>query len=287
MERVIKMVNIRTYETVRWLRMDLMMLAVFVLLVQLGSNVIAGNPRNAYFYEGNSRTYRSALEVHAGGMAEHVHTWKMTGYKSAEDTAVKATAAKAEVTKVMTTTKAVKEEPAAEHMIFTENEPAGKATGTVAEQPVTKENTSPEYITDNTVENTGSDMVTGRTTEEEMPQSEEMTGVEMLELDGFVINENGVIESCKDPAFVAEGGIIVFPADERCSGIGSDALTGITSVEDIYIPANITFIAPGALERLEGLMYIEVAPDNPVYESRDGILYSKSGELITVPSGRE
>lgn len=31
----------------------------------------------------------------------------------------------------------------------------------------------------------------------------------------------------------------------------------------------------GALEKLENLMYIEVAPDNPAYQSIDGVLYSK------------
>lgn len=46
-------------------------------------------------------------------------------------------------------------------------------------------------------------------------------------------------------------------------------------MEEIYIPANITWIEPGALEKLENLMYIEVAPDNPAYQSIDGVLYSK------------
>ena len=38
--------------------------------------------------------------------------------------------------------------------------------------------------------------------------------------------------------------------------------------------------------KIGGLMYIEVAPDNPVYESRDGMLYNKGGELISRPNGR-
>ena len=61
----------------------------------------------------------------------------------------------------------------------------------------------------------------------------------------------------------------------KCKGIRAEALTGITGVEEIYIPANITWIEPGALEKLENLMYIEVAPDNPAYQSIDGVLYSK------------
>lgn len=64
------------------------------------------------------------------------------------------------------------------------------------------------------------------------------------------------------------------------------ALDGIPDAVEVYIPANITFVAPGVLEKIGGLMYIEVAPDNPVYESRDGMLYNKEGELISRPNGR-
>lgn len=67
---------------------------------------------------------------------------------------------------------------------------------------------------------------------------------------------------------------------------GEPALDGIPDAVEVYIPANITFVAPGVLEKIGGLMYIEVAPDNPVYESRDGMLYNKGGELISRPNGR-
>lgn len=81
----------------------------------------------------------------------------------------------------------------------------------------------------------------------EEPAGEPMTE-DLLNLEGFKVNSEGVIE--------------------------------------VYIPANITFVAPGVLEKIGGLMYIEVAPDNPVYESRDGMLYNKGGELISRPNGR-
>lgn len=98
---------------------------------------------------------------------------------------------------------------------------------------------------------------------------------EMLDLGGFIIGENGMIERCENPSLAAEDGIIILPSDDRCKGIGAEALTGIVGAEEIYIPANITWIEPGALEKLESLMYIEVAPDNPAYQSIDGVLYSK------------
>ena len=38
---------------------------------------------------------------------------------------------------------------------------------------------------------------------------------------------------------------------------------------------------------LEHLFYIEVDSDNPVYESREGLLYSRTdGSLILRPAGR-
>lgn len=110
--------------------------------------------------------------------------------------------------------------------------------------------------------------------EEDMSSTGEQQS-EMLDLGGFIIGENGMIERCENPSLAAEDGIIILPSDERCKGIGAEALTGIMGVEEIYIPANITWIEPGALEKLESLMYIEVAPDNPAYQSIDGVLYSK------------
>lgn len=109
---------------------------------------------------------------------------------------------------------------------------------------------------------------------------------ELFDLDGFRINEAGMIESCADPELVVNDGIIILPSDERCTGIGTEALNSVSGAEEIYIPANVTTIEPGALEKLSGLMYIEVAPENPVYESIDGALYNKSGELLLNPQGR-
>ena len=49
---------------------------------------------------------------------------------------------------------------------------------------------------------------------------------------------------------------------------------------EVYIPSNITYIAPGAFDHLHLLMFIEVAEDNPAYYSEDGILYAADGEII-------
>ena len=55
---------------------------------------------------------------------------------------------------------------------------------------------------------------------------------------------------------------------------------------EVYIPSNITYIAPGAFDHLHLLMFIEVAEDNPAYYSEDGILYAADGEIIAYPGGR-
>ncbi len=125
--------------------------------------------------------------------------------------------------------------------------------------------------------------VTGKRTEE--AAGEPMTD-DLLNLEGFKVNSEGVIEGYENLDLILCDGMIIFPADERCSGIGEHALDGIPDAVEVYIPANITFVAPGVLEKIGGLMYIEVAPDNPVYESRDGMLYNKGGELISRPNGR-
>lgn len=136
-----------------------------------------------------------------------------------------------------------------------------------------------ETVTDKSVP----ESITGKITEE--PAGEPMTD-DLLNLEGFKVNSEGVIEGYENLDLILCDGMIIFPADERCSGIGEHALDGIPDAVEVYIPANITFVAPGVLEKIGGLMYIEVAPDNPVYESRDGMLYNKEGELISRPNGR-
>lgn len=136
-----------------------------------------------------------------------------------------------------------------------------------------------ETVTDKSVP----ESITGKITEE--PAGEPMTE-DLLNLEGFKVNSEGVIEGYENLDLILCDGMIIFPADERCSGIGEHALDGIPDAVEVYIPANITFVAPGVLEKIGGLMYIEVAPDNPVYESRDGMLYNKGGELISRPNGR-
>lgn len=106
------------------------------------------------------------------------------------------------------------------------------------------------------------------------------------EFDGFVSDENGRIIGCTSPS-VATDGILTFPRSMDCTGIERNSLGGLEEeVIEVYIPSNITYIAPGAFDHLHLLMFIEVAEDNPAYYSEDGILYAADGEIIAYPGGR-
>ncbi len=112
-------------------------------------------------------------------------------------------------------------------------------------------------------------------------------GAEMLELyagwrelEGVVCNDAGYIISCG----TAVDGILALPSNEACTGIESGALAEIAGeISEIYIPANIGYIAPGAFDGLPGLMYIEVAAGNPNYYSEGGVLYTADGEVVAAP----
>lgn len=106
------------------------------------------------------------------------------------------------------------------------------------------------------------------------------------EFDGFICNDKGHITDYTDLS-VATDGILAFPRSPDCTGIEYGSLEGLEDiVMEVYIYTNITYIAPETFDHLYFLMYIEVDPGNPNYYSKDGILYSSSGELVAYPNGR-
>ncbi len=57
-------------------------------------------------------------------------------------------------------------------------------------------------------------------------------------------------------------------------------------IDKLYIPASLVSIEPGAFNEFANLYSFDVDPENPSYQSIDGILYSKDGkELIAYPQG--
>lgn len=111
-------------------------------------------------------------------------------------------------------------------------------------------------------------------------------GEERVEISGFICNADGYITGYTDKVTVTYG-ILVIPTDENCIGIVKGALDGLgKETTEVYIPANIRDIEPGVFDGFVSLFYIEAADDNPSYCSRDGILYTKSGEIFVYPNGR-
>ena len=101
---------------------------------------------------------------------------------------------------------------------------------------------------------------------------------------GVVCNDAGHIISCTDSAV---SGVVIFPTHPCCTGIECGAFTGMEDrITELYIPANIVYIAPGALDDLRNLFYIEVDSGNPCYYSEFGELYDRAGNLVCVPPGR-
>lgn len=96
---------------------------------------------------------------------------------------------------------------------------------------------------------------------------------------GYALSDRGYLMDC-EPEMVFDG-LLLLPSDGACKGVEAHAFDNLTQmIEEIYIPANITDIASGVFENLTNLIYVEVAPDNPVYYSVNGQLYTKDGDHL-------
>lgn len=276
----------------RWRKADLAVLLVLAMCTQIWSNLeFAGETyiRNVNIYNISN----SMITNYGGGVVKNYTGMIVNGTNDAKELAestcvptIGTTTATAETAiKETATTGSAAAETEERNVSAAETHPSQEMTGTVTNTVAA--NTEISKTTD--AGNAASDIADTEPASEpasvieEAENNEEALRGTPIKLDGFVIGTDGVIEYCENPGAVAEDGIVILPSDERCTGIGEEALSGITGAEEIYIPANITYIASEALAKLEGLMYIEVAPDNPVYESIDGVLYNKTGELIYNP----
>lgn len=95
----------------------------------------------------------------------------------------------------------------------------------------------------------------------------------------YMLSDRGYLIDC-GPEMLSDG-LLLLPSDGSCTGVEAHAFDKLAQmVEEIYIPANITYIAPEAFENLTNLIYIEVAEDNPVYYSVNGELYMKDGDHL-------
>ncbi len=75
---------------------------------------------------------------------------------------------------------------------------------------------------------------------------------------------------------------------EGVTRIGSCAFTDCTHLSRVTLPASLSDIDYSAFIRCPGLVSFEVAPDNAVYRSEDGVLFDRKMEkLIFYPGGKE
>lgn len=277
----------------KWIHMDLSILVVAAICTQLFANIWYGSETYISNTAGNDLCVHVPA-VYTGNTGAKLEEWKLDAIHKAQMVIQAETVTepavylavteeenqtgRAEIRVSDSGNRMVEAGIPAESQVV----PDGEISAGVVNVPVeTVHNVKTEYADNAVAPNEEENVMEERNAAAEPAD----TGM-LLELEGFLVNEKGMIESCKDPAFVSSDGIIIFPSDERCTGIGQGALNGIAGVEEVYITENITSIETDVLEGLEGLMYIEVSPENPVYESRDGLLYSKEGELLVTPSGR-
>ena len=111
---------------------------------------------------------------------------------------------------------------------------------------------------------------------EEVPEETVSEPVTFMTESGFEYDENGMIISCS--GVLTFDGVLVLPFDATCKGITASALSEISDdIFEIFIPANITEIEPGAFDCFPNLWYVEVQSGNPVYMSLEGELYYLDG----------
>ena len=108
------------------------------------------------------------------------------------------------------------------------------------------------------------------------------------DFDRFTCDDAGYITTYTGAFGSITDGLLNLPAHPSCIGVRADAFMNLEEfVTDIYIPANITRIESGAFDCLPYVFYIYVHPDNPVYSSDSGILYTKDMSVVVAyPKGR-
>ena len=124
--------------------------------------------------------------------------------------------------------------------------------------------------------------------EDALPDSSnpDVPGAVMTTVNGFYVNEAGMICGIADPETAVSDGYAEIPA-EGCTGIAAGAFDGAPEgIREIYIPGNITVIEEGALSGLTDMEWIEMESSGE-YITIDGVLFSDNGAcLLTFPAGR-
>ena len=119
-----------------------------------------------------------------------------------------------------------------------------------------------------------------------VPDESEDTTAPSGIIDGFLVDENGMIYGVADPELVVSRGLMQFPA-EGCIGIRAGAFSdGLSSVREIWIPANITQIEAGAFAGLTNVEWYTAEPGSG-FSDNMGVLLSDNGtRIFAFPAGR-
>ena len=120
----------------------------------------------------------------------------------------------------------------------------------------------------------------------EVPDESEDTTAPSGIIDGFLVDENGMIYGVADPELVVSRGLMQFPA-EGCIGIRAGAFSdGLSSVREIWIPSNITQIEAGAFAGLTNVEWYTAEPGSG-FSDNMGVLLSDNGtRIFAFPAGR-
>ena len=105
-------------------------------------------------------------------------------------------------------------------------------------------------------------------------------------IDGFLVNESGIIYGISDPDLVVNNGYMEF-LTEKCTGIAAGTFSsGLPTVREIFIPANITYIEEGAFSGLANMEWFEMESSGAYY-TEEGVLFAEHGTcLLAFPAGR-
>lgn len=106
------------------------------------------------------------------------------------------------------------------------------------------------------------------------------------EIAGFILDEEGYITGYTERVVIRDD-LLIIPESESLVGIRSGAFHGLSeNIIEVYLPAKLCDIEPGAFDVFPNLMFVEVSGDNPYYYSLNGLLYHVSGEEVFCPMGR-
>lgn len=113
-------------------------------------------------------------------------------------------------------------------------------------------------------------------------ENQNITSAEIpSEIDGHKVSTLG--ENC----FAQCTSMTEVTIPETVTTLEDYAFYGCSSLTEIYLPASVTTIGNYVFDTTENMIQFDVAPENPSYQSPDGVLYDKAGgTLLKYPESK-